>query len=47
VAALSQQGIACFAFGPDKVRLVTHLDVHAAQLEEACERLGDARWPAS
>ena len=47
VTALSEQGIACFAFGPDKVRLVTHLDVHPAHLEEACQRLGNARWPAS
>ena len=37
-------GIACFAFGPNKVRLVTHLDVATANLEEACQRI--AKWRA-
>ncbi|MGB1099280.1 MAG: threonine aldolase family protein [Flavobacteriales bacterium] len=44
VQAFSDMGIACFAFGPNKVRLVTHLDVATANLEEACQRL--AKWRA-
>ena len=44
VQAFSDMGIACFAFGPNKVRLVTHLDVASANLEEACQRI--AKWRA-
>ena len=44
VQAFSGMGIACFAFGPNKVRLVTHLDVVTANLEEACQRI--AKWRA-
>ena len=32
-------GIACFAFGPNKVRLVTHLDMTSEAVEEACRRI--------
>ena len=39
VAAFSEMGIACFAFGPNKVRLVTHLDMTTADVEEACRRI--------
>lgn len=38
VTALAQAGVLCFAFGPDRVRLVTHLDVDRA----ACERAAEA-----
>ncbi len=39
VAAFSEMGIACFAFGPNKVRLVTHLDMTTEDVEEACRRI--------
>ena len=39
VAAFSQMGIACFAFGSNKVRLVTHLDMTTEAIEEACRRI--------
>lgn len=35
VELLRQQGIACFAIGPQAIRIVTHLDVSAEQIEEA------------
>ena len=44
VQDFAELGIACFAFGPDKVRLVTHLDMVTADVEEACQRI--ARWRA-
>ena len=44
VEAFSRMGIACFAFGPDKVRLVTHLDMTKDDIEEACRRI--AKWRA-
>ena len=44
VQAFSNMGIACFDFGPNKVRLVTHLDVATAKVEEACQRI--AKWRA-
>ena len=39
VQEFSQMGIACFAFGPDKVRLVTHLDMTTRDMQEACDRI--------
>ncbi len=42
VRAFADMGIACFAFGPHKIRLVTHRDVRADSIEEACLRL--ASW---
>jgi threonine aldolase len=45
VQAFAQMGIACFAFGPDKVRLVTHLDMTSEAIHEACTRI--QRWRAS
>ena len=41
VAQLANLGIACFAFGPDKIRLVTHLDMSTEQVQLACERIAD------
>lgn len=41
VNQLAQLGIACFAFGPDKIRLVTHLDMSTEQVQLACERIAD------
>jgi len=40
VRELSDLGIACFAFGPDKIRFVTHLDMSTEAVEEACRRIG-------
>lgn len=42
VRELSDLGIACFAFGPDKIRFVTHLDMSTEAVEEACLRI--AAW---
>lgn len=39
VAALAEVGIQCGTMGADLVRFVTHLDVSAAQVEDACARL--------
>lgn len=39
VQAFAAMGIACFAFGPDKVRLVTHLDMTTEAIDEACRRI--------
>ena len=39
VAVFADMGIACFAFGPNKVRLVTHLDMTTEAVEEACRRI--------
>ncbi len=39
VAAFADMGIACFAFGPNKVRLVTHLDMTSEAVDEACRRI--------
>ena len=43
VQAFARMGIACFAFGPDKVRLVTHLDMTSEVIEEACHRIQNWR----
>lgn len=42
VRDFAQRGIACFAFGPSKVRLVTHLDASPEPIAEACTRI--AAW---
>lgn len=39
---LADQGIDCFAIGPQTIRLVTHLNVSAEQIETACRVLRDA-----
>ncbi len=44
VEALHAQGVLCFALGPDRVRLVTHLDVDLEQINHACEALHDVLW---
>jgi threonine aldolase len=36
------QGIACFPFGGQKVRFVTHRDVTAEQVQRGCSLLGRA-----
>ena len=46
VDAFSEMGIACFAFGPNKVRLVTHLDMTTEDIEEACRRIEHWRLEA-
>jgi threonine aldolase len=38
-AALAQRGILVSAFGPERLRVVTHLDVGAAEVEQAAEEL--------
>ena len=43
VQALAAIGVACFAFGPDKVRLVTHLDMTPEDVHEACRRIAQIR----
>jgi threonine aldolase len=40
---LAAVGIGCFAFGPDKVRLVTHLDMTSDDVHEACRRMTQAQ----
>ncbi|MFY7971073.1 MAG: threonine aldolase family protein [Flavobacteriales bacterium] len=39
VELLAQVGIACFAFGPDKIRFVTHHDVSREEIDAAIELL--------
>lgn len=39
VEILANAGIACFAFGPDKIRFVTHHDVSRAEIDLAIELL--------
>ena len=34
---LEARGVRCFDVGPQAIRLVTHLDVNAAQIEQACQ----------
>ena len=36
-ATLEEQGVRCFAIGPQAIRFVTHLDVDASQIESACK----------
>lgn len=43
VQALAAVGVGCFAFGPDKVRLVTHLDMTSNDVHEACRRIARIR----
>ena len=45
VAALAQAGVLCFAFGPDRVRLVTHLDVDRSGVERAAQAVASFRLP--
>lgn len=39
VARLAEQGIGAIAFGPQHVRLVTHLDINAQQVDFACQAI--------
>ncbi len=39
VDTLKQQGVDCFAIGPQSLRMVTHLDVSAEQIEQVCQIL--------
>lgn len=39
VSALLKQGVQCSAFGPYSIRMVTHLDVSTAQIEQACQAI--------
>jgi threonine aldolase len=36
-AMLEENGVRCFAIGPQAIRFVTHLDVSQTQIERACE----------
>ena len=40
VAAARERGVLIYAFGPRRIRAVTHLDVSAAQCRRAGEILG-------
>lgn len=39
MAALAKEGIQCFTFGSDKIRLVTHLDIHDEHVVAFSERV--------
>lgn len=39
VRGLEEQGVRCLAFGPQAIRLVTHLDVSSAQIDRAAEAI--------
>jgi threonine aldolase len=39
VKNLAEEGLLCFAIGPQAIRIVTHLDVSRAQIVQACEIL--------
>lgn len=39
MAALAKEGILCFTFGNDKIRLVTHLDIHDQHITAFTERV--------
>jgi len=41
VQKLASMGVAALAFGPQSVRLVTHLDVNSDEVNEACRILVD------
>jgi len=36
VSQLADNGLACFAIGPQSIRMVTHLDVSSSQIDQAC-----------
>ena len=38
---LDTQGVRCLALGPQRIRLVTHLDVSSTQVQTACEIIKD------
>ncbi len=44
VAWAAKSGFLCFAFGPQKVRFVTHRDVSNAQIQEVCDRISEAQF---
>ena len=35
-------GIHCFAFGPQRVRLVVHRDLNQAQIDASCDALAQS-----
>ncbi|MGV3485855.1 MAG: threonine aldolase family protein [Planctomycetaceae bacterium] len=39
VELLADNGLSCFAIGPQSIRLVTHLDLSTSDIEQACEIL--------
>jgi threonine aldolase len=41
VAGLAQRGVLCFATGPNRVRLVTHLDLTVEDVTEAARHIGE------
>jgi threonine aldolase len=41
VDALAEHGVRCLALGPNRVRLVTHLDVDDAGIERAIGAMGE------
>lgn len=40
VSGLAKRDVSCFAIGPQVIRMVTHLDVTPAQIDEACKSIG-------
>lgn len=36
---LANAGILCFPFGPHAIRMVTHLDIHAQEIDTVCEAI--------
>ena len=47
VQALAAVGVGCFAFGPDKVRLVTHLDMTPDDVHEVSTHRSDPTYWAT
>ena len=43
--ALGDRGIKCFTFGPDKIRLVTHLDILNEHIKAVCAILPEIKLP--
>jgi threonine aldolase len=41
-AAMQQRGVGIVPFGPQHIRMVTHLDISTAQVEQACRALQNA-----
>ena len=42
LAAFQEQGLLAVAFGPSRMRMVTHINVSAADIEEALARISRA-----
>ena len=42
LGALEREGVLAVAFGPQRMRLVTHIDVSSADVDEALRRIQSA-----